>query len=120
MSITKILTEKARRAIVPDNWKIRRRWMKWFIFWLGGNAEAMICWTIYAGGNAMIVQMFLTVVGAMIAILMFYIFGAVFDDHSKRRFNLPAESPDDNQEDSPAAPELPEGNGTPQSCETPR
>lgn len=85
MAITKILSEAARSAIVSDNWKIRRRWMKWFLFWMGGNVEALICWTIYAGGNAMGVQIILTLVGAMVGIMMFYIFGAVWDDSSKRR-----------------------------------
>lgn len=89
MAITKILSETARKAIVADNWKIRRRWMKYFMFWMGGNVEALICWTIYAGGNAPGVQIILTLIGAMVGIMMFYIFGAVWDDSSKRRFFNP-------------------------------
>lgn len=98
MPIVKTMSEKARAAIVPDNWSIRRRWMKWSIFWLAGNVEAIICWTIYAGGNALGVQLAMTLIGALVAIMMFYIFGATYDDHSKRQFGFPASSPDPGQD----------------------
>lgn len=100
MPITKILDEKARKAIFTDNWPIRRRWMKWSLFWMAGNIEAIICWTIWAGGNAYGVQILMALISAIVAILMFYIFGAVWDDHSKRKFSSAFESDD---EDSSAS-----------------
>jgi hypothetical protein len=84
MPITNILDEETRKKIVTDNWKIRRRWMKWSLVWMGANIEVLIAWIIVAGGNALGVQIIMTFIGAMIAILMFYIFGATWDDHSKR------------------------------------
>jgi hypothetical protein len=95
MPITKLTDPKTFSAIVTDNWKIRRRWMKWSIFWLAANVEAIICWTIYAGGNALGIQLAITLIGALVGIMMFYIFGATWDDHSKRRFGLPAVSGED-------------------------
>ncbi|MCK1543445.1 hypothetical protein IVB12_16125 [Bradyrhizobium sp. 179] len=95
MPITKLTDPKTFSAIVTDNWKIRRRWMKWSIFWLAGNIEAIIAWTIYAGGNALGVQLAMALIGALVGIIMFYIFGATWDDHSKRRFGLPAISGED-------------------------
>jgi hypothetical protein len=95
MAITKIMESKAFSAIVTDNWKIRRRWMKWSIFWLAGNVEAIIAWTIYCGGNALGVQLAMTLIGALVGIMMFYIFGATWDDHSKRQFGMPAVSGED-------------------------
>jgi hypothetical protein len=100
MPITKIMDPKAFQAIVPDNWKIRRRWMKWLFLYLGANIEAIICWTIYAGGNAMGVQLAMTLIGALIGLMGFYIFGATWDDHSKRRFGFPAVSGEDCQDRS--------------------
>lgn len=86
MSITKILDSKARQQIFSDNWQIRRRWMKWSLFFFAGNIETLISWTIYTGGNALGVQIIMSLMSAGVAILMFYIFGATFDDHSKRQF----------------------------------
>jgi uncharacterized membrane protein len=86
MGISKILDEKARTAIFTDNWPIRRRWMKWSLFFMAGNIEALIAWTIYTGGGAYGVQIVMALLTAAVSILMFYIFGAVWDDHSKRRF----------------------------------
>jgi hypothetical protein len=95
MPITKIMDSKAFATIVGDNWKIRRRWMKWSIFWLAANIEAIICWTIYAGGNALGIQLAITLIGALVGIMMFYIFGATWDDNSKRRHGFPALSGED-------------------------
>lgn len=104
MPITRIMDQKSFAAIVTDNWKIRRRWMKWSIFWLAANIEAIIAWTIYAGGNAMGVQLAMALLAALVGIIMFYIFGATWDDHSKRRFGLPAISGEDCPKDDPPVP----------------
>ena len=108
MPISKILDEKTRSVIVSDNWAIRRRWMKVSIFWLAINSEAIICWVIYAGGNALGVQIFMTLIGALIAILMFYIFGATWDDHSKRQLLSDAigasEKANDSDDERPESP----------------
>lgn len=82
-------------AIVTDNWKIRRRWMKYSIFWLAGNVEFLICWTIYSGGSAIGVQIVMTLMTALLGIVGFYIFGATYDDHSKRRYGIPVVSGED-------------------------
>jgi hypothetical protein len=95
MPITKVMDPKAFAAIVGDNWKIRRRWMKWLFFYLAANIEAIICWTIYAGGNALGVQLAMTLIGALIGLMGFYIFGATWDDNSKRRHGFPAMSGED-------------------------
>jgi hypothetical protein len=95
MPITKTTDPKTFSAIVGDNWKIRRRWMKWLFFFLAANIEAIICWTIYAGGNALGVQLAMTLIGALISLMAFYIFGATWDDNSKRRHGFLALSGED-------------------------
>lgn len=99
MPLTRVLDPKAFASIVTDNWQIRRRWMGWSLLWMGSNVELAIIWTMVMGGNAMLVQILMALLGAMIAILMFYIFGATYDDHSKRQFGSLISGGDDLDDD---------------------
>lgn len=103
VSITKTLDAATFSAIVTDNWDKRRRWMLWTLIWMGSNVEAIIYYVIVKGsGGAIGAEILMTFLGAMVAILMFYIFGAVVDDHSKRRhFGLGLDQPADQPADQP-------------------
>jgi hypothetical protein len=104
MGISKILDEKTRSKIFGDNWSIRRRWMKWSLVFAAANIEALIAWTIWTGGGAYGVQIVMALLTAAVSILMFYIFGAVWDDNSKRRFmgGYGGYARNDEPEDTPA------------------
>ena len=86
MPITKVLDAKTRKEIFGDNWAIRRRWMKVWTIGFACNAEVILGWTIWAGGSAFATEMFMALLGAICSVMFFYVFGAVYDDHSKRKF----------------------------------
>ncbi len=59
--------------------------MKIWAIGFAANAQWIIVDTIWYGGNNLSIQIFITLVGALTSLLFFYIFGAVWDDTSKRR-----------------------------------
>ena len=84
MTVTRILDEKARREIFGDNWTIRRRWMKLWTLGFAFNGEVVLGWTIWTGGSAYGTEIFMSLLTAITAVMFLYVFGAVWDDHSKR------------------------------------
>lgn len=65
-----------------DNWPRRRRWMLVTLLWFIANAQYLIIWGNDTGlhQNAMV-----TCLGAIVAIIGSYVFGAVWDDVDKRK-----------------------------------
>jgi hypothetical protein len=88
MGINKVLSEAARKQIVKDNWPIRRRWMKIWTILFGLNMQAIAVDTIWRGGNNLEIQIFITLASSVVGVLFFYVFGAVWDDHSKRQMGF--------------------------------
>lgn len=84
MAITRILTNKARKEIFEDNWPIRRRWMKVFMVLLWLNAEGVLIWSIWTASSIGL-QAFFALLSALVGVMVFYIFGAIWDDNGKRR-----------------------------------
>lgn len=71
-----------------DNWAIRRLWMKLILAWMLCNAQYIIIW---GEDTALLQNALVTLLGAIVAILGSYVFGAVWDDREKRkRFFPPA------------------------------
>lgn len=69
------------QILLNDNWKKRRLWMIVALLWLGGNAQYLMVW----GKDTVINQNALvTLLGAFVSIIFAYVFGAVWDDTSKR------------------------------------
>jgi hypothetical protein len=95
MPITKILSKVARQDIQKDTWPIRRRWMKIWTILFGLNMQAIIGDTIYRGGNNLEIQIFITLASAVVSVLFFYVFGVVWDDHSKRQASFGASDQSD-------------------------
>lgn len=86
MAINKLVDSgKIAQQLFQDNWPIRRRWLRIGILSLSINAEAVLIHVLWGGGSPMTVQIFMTLIAAIMSIFMFYVFGAVYDDHSKRR-----------------------------------
>ena len=84
-----------------DNWEIRRRWMMAALIWMAGNVQYLVIW---GRDNALHQNLAITFLGAIVSILCFYIFGAVWDDRDKRARigEVPPEQPgpDDHPERS--------------------
>jgi hypothetical protein len=95
MPITKILTKAARKEINSDTWPIRRRWMKIWTILFGVNMEVIVGDTVWRGGNNLEIQIFITLATAVISVLFFYVFGVVWDDHSKRQMSYGAREESD-------------------------
>ncbi|SER29704.1 hypothetical protein SAMN05216548_114140 [Faunimonas pinastri] len=71
-----------------DNWPRRRRLLYLALAWIAGNAEYLLI----LGAGPLQAQAFMTLLGAGIALLFAYIFGAVWDDNNKRA-SLPPSPP---------------------------
>jgi hypothetical protein len=86
MSIRKVLDNKIAEQLWQDNWPIRRRWMRFAVIALSVNAEVVLINVLFFAGSGFAVQIFMTLLGAIMSILMFYVFGAVWDDNNKRQY----------------------------------
>ena len=75
-------TESVRSKLYLDNWPKRRRWMLLTLLWLIGNAQYLIVW---GADTALHQNALVTCLGAIVAIIGSYVFGAVWDDVDKRR-----------------------------------
>lgn len=64
-----------------DNWKVRRKWMMAALIWMAVNVQYLVFW---GKDNALHQNLAITFLGAIVSILCFYIFGAVWDDRDKR------------------------------------
>lgn len=70
------------RKVSPDNWKFRRRVVFVALFWIA----LLVMYIIWRGGDSALYRdVAVTLVGAGVAIIGSYVFGAVWDDRSKRR-----------------------------------
>jgi hypothetical protein len=68
-----------------DNWTIRRRWLRIGMIALALNAE----WALFVSltattANAMATQIFVALLGSIVALFGTYVFGATWDDNNKR------------------------------------
>lgn len=63
-----------------DNWPKRRRYLAYALIWSAANVE----WLIWRGLDVMTLQLSMTLVAVIFALLTTYVFGAVIDDHQKR------------------------------------
>lgn len=78
-----------QETLYLDNWPRRRRWMAVMLTWLVGNAQYLIIW---GADNALHQNALITILGAIVAIIGSYIFGATWDDREKRRHPMSQES----------------------------
>ena len=85
MPIREILNAEVAKQFASDNWKIRRRGLRIGILSLWANAEFVLIYSLYHESNIG-VQIFFTLIGAIMSVFMIYVFGATYDDHSKRRW----------------------------------
>ncbi|MBS7737952.1 hypothetical protein [Chelatococcus sp. HY11] len=68
--------------VAKDNWKIRRR----VVFGALGYIAIMLAYIVFVGtDSALFGQVAVGLIGAAVAIIGSYVFGAVFDDNGKRR-----------------------------------
>jgi len=80
-----------------DGWKYRRRVIALSLVWIA----AMVMWIIWRGGDSMLYRdASVTLILTGGAIIGSYVFGAVWDDHSKRGFHLRVSSNPSNTSDS--------------------
>lgn len=92
-----------------DNWAIRRRWMKLWTLGFAFNGEIILGWTLWFGGSAYGTEIFFALLTAITAVMFAYVFGAVWDDHSKRHLlgasSSNCEDGDDNKADDRDPPD---------------
>lgn len=70
------------QTLYLDNWPRRRRWMIVMLTWLMANAQYLIIW---GKDNALHQNALVTILGAIVAIIGSYVFGATWDDREKRK-----------------------------------
>ena len=73
--------ERLVQKIFEDNWPIRRRWLGLSLVWLAVNVDVLLFWK---GLDALTVQITAAMLASMVTLIGCYVFGAVWDDHSKR------------------------------------
>lgn len=77
-----------QETLYLDNWPRRRRWLAIMLTWMVANAQYLI---VFGQDNALHQNALITLLGAIVATLGSYVFGAVWDDREKRRFPMPPE-----------------------------
>lgn len=75
------MLQPLQQKLFLDNWQIRRRWMSAALIWMAVNVQYLVVW---GKDNALHQNALITFLGAIVSILCFYIFGAVWDDKEKR------------------------------------
>jgi hypothetical protein len=77
--------ELRQQLFSNDNWTIRRRWLRIGMVALWANAE-WVLWELLDSvtPNAITLQIFMMLIGAIMTIFMGFVFGAVWDDSNKR------------------------------------
>jgi len=75
------MLQPLQQKLFLDNWQIRRRWMSAALIWMAGNVQYLVLW---GEDHALHQNALITFLGAIVSILCFYIFGAVWDDKEKR------------------------------------
>lgn len=89
------------RSLITDNWPRRRRWMMIALIWLSGNVQYLL---IFGQDTALNQQAVLAMIGAVVSIICFYVFGAVWDDANKRSTLSAVEIEEETEDDSALAP----------------
>lgn len=70
------------KKVSKDNWKYRRNTVFAALFWVA----AMVMYILFRGNDTMLYRdVSVALIGAGVAIIGSYVFGAVWDDRSKRR-----------------------------------
>lgn len=95
--------------MVPDSWKIRRRWMKIWTIVLSINAQVILFYMLWDGGKNIAAQVaFAAILGVICVISFLYVFGAVYDpkihgesDHHEKPHAAPETSSDDEEDVRP-------------------
>ena len=78
--------------VAKDNWKIRRR----VVFGALGYIAIMLAYIVLVGtDSALFGQVAVGLIGAAVAIIGSYVFGAVWDDNGKRRLMAERDEPED-------------------------
>lgn len=80
--------------VANDNWKIRRR----VVFGALGYIAVALTYIILIGtDSALFGQVAVGMIGAAVAIIGSYVFGAVFDDNGKRKLMAARDEPEDSE-----------------------
>ncbi|MBS7697863.1 MULTISPECIES: hypothetical protein [unclassified Chelatococcus] len=80
--------------VAKDNWKIRRR----VVFGALGYIAIMLAFIVLVGtDSALFGQVAVGLIGAAVAIIGSYVFGAVWDDNGKRRLMAERDEPEDSE-----------------------
>lgn len=109
MSDPRITSDRLVRSLYLDNWPRRRRMLVLALLWLVGNAQYLI---VFGDANSSLHQNALvTILGAIVALLGSYIFGAVWDDSNKRALGFRQKLYSENDLDLGDTPRLGSGDG---------
>lgn len=85
MAIRSTISNNLKDKIFADSWAIRRRWMKVTMIVLWANAELCLGWIFYDRTNSLAAQALFAFLGAILAIIFYYVFGAVWDDNNRMK-----------------------------------
>jgi membrane protein YdbS with pleckstrin-like domain len=76
------------KQLFTDNWPIRRRWLRIALIWMALNVQAILVaayFKIEISSSAIYQNAVITLLTAIVSLLGFYVFGAVWDDKDKRQ-----------------------------------
>lgn len=77
--------EVAEQLFSHDTWSSRRRWLRIGALGLSLNAQALLIYAMWrATLDPALVEIFLSLLGAVLSIFFAYVFGAIWDDNNKR------------------------------------
>lgn len=74
------MSRRPNQAGNTDTWRIRRRWMSALLVWMVANSQYLI---FFGQDNALHQNALITLLGAIVAVIGSYVFGAVWDDRGK-------------------------------------
>jgi hypothetical protein len=81
--------------LFTDNWPIRRRWLRMALVWMVLNVQAILIagfFKIEIAASVLHQNAMITMLTAIVSLLGFYVFGAVWDDNNKRSRFQPRDS----------------------------
>ena len=70
-----------------DNWPIRRRWLRLALIWMALNVQTILVvgfFKIEIASSPLHQNALITMLTAIVSLIGFYVFGAIWDDNSKR------------------------------------
>lgn len=94
-------SKELEKTLITDNWPRRRKWMMAALIWLMANVQYLL---IMGNDTALNQQAVLAMIGAIVSILCFYVFGAVWDDNNKRSVLGAVKLEEETEDDSALAP----------------